>query len=479
MGYRSKLIREDTPKEYRDKPKYSWSQIGQSVQCSWGYWLGRYLKVENKDNIFSLSGSLAHDILDDYKNNKIQQSEMLGLFKEGFNQITSSGYRFDFDEEKNEQMQNKYYNCVLHYFKHYYNEENVSEEEMEYRYWTNIKNRPFSGFVDIKFKQNKKIHIVDYKTSSMYSKQKQEEARGQLILYGKGLIENGVKIKDIRLFWDFLKYARIEFKVPKIYKIAIQNDEMYDELINLGIIKNKKAKSLSINGYENKDFITERNNIGMRLSATLRKLLKAEFYSPDDIKSIIDKTINSNDLSNIPQHIIDKYEIKMLKAYVEIEFDKAILKEVETELLSSVEMIEENVKMMDSFTEEEKFKVWERAPIQQEESFFCSKLCGVNHKCKYFEEYMAEKEMFINDEYRTNYDDLRGDDGEINLDDMDDLDDIDLDLDLEDIILGVENDNNDKKNENDVIDLDDDILGIDNVDDVDNIEIELDEIELD
>lgn len=482
MGSRRHLTREETPEKYRDKPRFSWSQIGQFNQCKWSYYLGRYLKVDDRDNIFSKMGSIVHDILDDYRNDKIKEEEMFGIFKTNFNETIASGFRFDFDEERNEKMQSKYYQDIKHYFKHYYNDEGISEEELEYRYWTDIKKRPFSGFVDRKFKQDKKYFIIDYKTSTMYSESAKQEGRGQLFLYAKGLVDSGIKIKDIRVAWDFLKYAKITYRLPKKYKVTIQNDEMYDELFGYGLVKSKRSKTFTVDNWEDKEFIAERYILGTRMSATLRKMLKNEHYEQEDIDKIVSQTIKSNDFTHIPKNIINKYEIKMLKAYVEVDFNKESIKEVESEIFASIEEIEENVKFMDTLSEDEKYKAWEREDIQENESFFCSKLCGVNHECKYFKQYMDDKELFVDDDYKTDYDDLRGDDEEILIDD-----DIDFDIELDDEIELDDNvgsnvkpksevkskDGGKKKNTNiidDDIDFDIDIL--DELDDMDfDIEI--------
>lgn len=438
----------NVPEKYEGKKRYSWSEFGQFDQCKWSYWLGRFEKEERKDNIYSLCGGIVHDILEDLKSGKIEKENIANRFKEEFNDIMVMGYRFDKDEEKNEQMQSKYYYSIKHYLENYTFDENIEDEQLEYQIWTDVEGRPIMGFVDKYYKQNGSHVIIDYKTSSMYSKSNQEKYQGQLIIYAKELVDKGINPKDIKLYWDFIKYTRITFKTPTTNKVVIESDEMKDALIELGYIKTKRSKYLEIDGFNEEDRLCDRNEIGTKMTASVRKMLKAEYYSDEQIQDIIDKLIKTNNLNAIPQHIINKYEIKMNKAYVEIPFDKDILKETQDMLLEKIIEMESYFKLMEELPKEKQFTVFERPPIDEaNEGFYCSKLCDVNHSCKYYKQYIDDKEIFVNDDMKSQADDYRGSIDNVDLDNEFDLDDLFDELD------NLENDETDV--EEDDFDLDD------------------------
>jgi hypothetical protein len=424
------------PEEYKGRKKYSFSALTSWEECTWGYYLQRLLKVDSKDNFYNLMGAVVHDdCLDSYKNGKITKQEMFEVFKDGFNTIVSEGYRLDSDDGKNEEQLNSYYNCIKHYLLNYYEVDNIDHEENEAEMWTELKGNVFIGYIDHYFSTTEGIHYIrDYKTSSMYAPAKRFHYGRQLILYTKYLLDKGIKYKDIRIMWDFAKYAKLSFKKPRIFKIDIQNDSMLDQLIENGLVKTRRSTKVDILGYEDKTMYPKRDEIGNKLRASLRAMLKFDGYTEEEIESIVKKTSSTNDLKHVPKQIINKYQITIERADVELEFNKKVFKEMENSLLGIIEEIEDSQKINEDRPEDEHYKVYERDKIERFSSFFCIKLCGVNHSCKYFKEFMGEENMMLMDEHKTGADDLRGGE-DFNLDDID-LDDLldsdDIDLDTED-----------------------------------------------
>jgi len=389
------------PEQYRGIKRYSFSEIQSDGQCSWQYYLGRIKtpKEENKDNIYSLSGSIAHDVLEHEKDYEYDGLRMQKQFLNEFNEMASLGYKFSVDESKNEEMLNKYKNNILHYFKYYYKED-IEEEEIEYRIWTYVQDKLISGFVDNKYRDGEYFVIKDYKTSTMYSKADQEKGRNQLIIYAKDLIDKGIPIGKIKLCWDFIKYCNIEYKLPKKIKIDIMEHE-YDDLITRGIIKTRRSKTREIIEIQNSTTTAERTQVGVKFKSSLRKILTYEELNEDVIESILSNLEKTNSMDNIPKDIVDKYEIKFKKCIVYADFNEEVLKRVEEELYEKICIIEKKLKS-------DNYDVWERNPVQDSDSFYCSKLCGVNHVCKYYKEYIENKEMFITPEHQTKVNQFRG-----------------------------------------------------------------------
>jgi len=451
------------PKEFEGIARYSYSMLSSYSDCSWAYYLKRFLKVEDKDNIYSLLGSLTHNILEEFKNNKTNKEDMIKDFKKGFQQVLDDGFRFDTDEEKNEKMINSYKKQISHYFNNYYELDDVFDEEFENHMWCFTKNgkHAYHGFIDYSFKQKKgkatKHYIIDYKTSTMYSKNKLFSYGRQLIMYSRYLSDQKIKLKDIYIGWDFIKYAKITCIKPKIYKIPI-HETQYDKLIEFGLVKSKRSKVYNFNGYEDKEVICKRNEIGLKFRATLKAILKSECYLEKDMNTIIEEVTNSNSLDCIPANIINKYSIKMKRALVEVDLTKESYKQCEEELVDVIDKIEI---ALDRKKDDNDYFVFEREQIEKSDSFFCSKLCGVNHGCKYYKEYKEDNELFINQEHQSDIDELRGnknneEDIELDLGDLilDDIIDTKINLDDE---INLEDSLNDFDDE-DEIDLDDLIL---------------------
>jgi hypothetical protein len=64
----------------------------------------------------------------------------------------------------------------------------------------------FIGYVDLIVKEKDTTRVVDFKTSTEYSGEKKKIHQNQLILYGIALESLGYK--NIKLYWDFLKYEK-------------------------------------------------------------------------------------------------------------------------------------------------------------------------------------------------------------------------------------------------------------------------------
>lgn len=422
------------PEQYKGIKRYSFSEIESGNNCNHAYYLSRIAKVEDLDNIYGIMGNVAHDILEEEKDYDYNGQLMKKEFLKSLSETVSIGFKFSSDESKHESMLLDYKKNVCHYFD-YYKKEEENDVQTEYRVWTWVgegdDKKLISGFVDKNFIDNEGYHIIkDYKTSSMYTKADLPKKAQQLQIYGKDLIDKGIPIDKIKLCWDFIKYTNITCIVPKKQKIEIQPHE-YDELISKGIIKSKRSKTYEITTLENHTVTSKRTEIGVKFKATLRKILNHAEYDEDIIEKILSDLEETNKLSSIPNDIVEAYKISFDKCIMYAPFDLDVLPIIENEIYN-------RIKVVDDIIENENY---EREPVQDSESYYCSMLCGVNHACKYYRDYMDSKEIFINSEYRSNVNDKRSTTLEdISVDDLisqdlNSLDDLDsLDIDLSDLI---------------------------------------------
>jgi len=452
------------PEEYKDLPRYSFSKMQTFDTCKWAYYLNYIKNEENKDNIWSIFGGVAHDILEEIELYNNDTEKMMADFMKKFDETVLKGYKFSNDDEKNNNMMVKYKTNVLDYFKSYEPDE-IDSEEKEYRIFTFVNGHLISGFVDRKFTKDAKYYIQDYKTSSMYTKEGKEEAKEQLIIYAKDLIDKGVSPEDIIICWDFIKYAKITMLEPFKDKIEITDDMNKEELIKNGLIKTKRSTSYTIESLRPKEIIAERNDIGMKIRATLKKIFKAEDIENEDL---LDKLMETNDLNLIPSDIIEKYQIKKEKCIVYEHFDSDVLKQVEDKISDRITNI---VSYEDIYNKSKDESVWEREPINDKESFYCSSLCGLNHACKYYKDYLEAQQVFVDEEYKEDADRFRGSEDDFDVNALDNMlkeeenKHYDLDeLDLDDLFADLEDDDKENKKskleeefvlEDDDLDLDD------------------------
>ena len=423
---------DEIPEQYKNVPRYSFSKMNTFDTCKWAYYLN-YIKDEvNKDNIWSIFGGAAHDILENVKDYNGNKEKMAEDFLSKFYETVLVGYKFATDEEKNDSIMNRYKANVLDYFDSYY-EDDVENEEKEYRIFTYIDGHLIHGYVDRKFTKDGKYYIQDYKTSSMYSKEGKEEAKEQLIIYAKDLVDKGINPEDIIICWDFIKYANISMLEPYKEKIEITDDMNKDELIAKGLIKTKRSNSYTVEELREKVITAERSEIGIKIRATLKKIFKAEDIEND---ALLDQLIETNDLSLIPPEIVEKYKIKKEKCIIYEHFDGETLKQIEEKISDRVVQI---IAMEDIYNKSQDESVWERMPIEGKESFYCSSLCGLNHACKYYKDYLEAQQLFVNDEHKEDADRFRGnDDEELDINALDSLLKSEEDLfgDLDDLEFG-------------------------------------------
>lgn len=349
MAERKKLI---LPKKiidkYGEKPIiWSYSRLGTFNNCVYEYYLSRIKRFKSVDNIYTISGSIAHDILEDFYDGKIKYEDMKKRFEQDFLEIETSDYKFSSDQEKNLSMRNKYKNCVMHFFKNH----QVVESKVltEKHIWIDVRGHLFTGYIDAIHKEGDYFIITDYKTSNIngYKGKKLKQNQKQLLLYALGLHQLGIPLNKIKIRWNFLKYLNIKYSL-KNGKTKITQAERHKWVDK---IKNPLKKD-----------IVEKYDI--------------EEYEAD-IK-IID-LIKQNSLDGLHEDIVNKYKIEDCYVYGDIS------EETITELLDEIE--QDILKILERGKEEDN---WERENIQSNEEFYCNVLCGVRKHCKYYSRYLDE-----------------------------------------------------------------------------------------
>ena len=353
-------------------------------------WMLKYIKhlPENNDkqSAYASLGGAVHDVLEGLYDGNIKYEDMLGQFEDiWMTNIEISQLVFDRnDSTKNENIKNKYYKDLVHFFKNY----NKLTYKMQNEQFVTIKitdDIVMQGYIDAVYKNEDDVFtVVDYKTSTQYSGKAIEEHAAQLVLYSEALRQLGVPKDKIRCCWNFLKYVNVDC------------EQM-----------NGKIKTRTIERYE----------IGEKLQASVKAWLKKLGYE-DQIMEYLDALVQTNDIACLPEDVQSKYAINDCYVYVEDIWDfYEKLKEEIIETIAEINEKTEEYKCLMSIgdVEEAEKLFWDDEESLKAQSYYFNNLCGysittIKPYKAYLDKMTAEKNGDLLGSNKKNNDDLAEDD---------------------------------------------------------------------
>ena len=345
---------------------YSWSKYNQYKGDTYTFFLKYILKIpeDRHDSIYGVFGNAAHDTIESFYKDEIDQDGMLERFEEKLFEFTVGGLKYDrCDEEKNKKIGNKYEACLRHFFKNHQRIANKLKLEMFIP--IKINNILIQGYIDAIHKETRNdkevIVVTDWKTSSIYKGKKIDKEKGQLLLYSYGIHKKlNIPLDQIVARWAFLKYIEVECMQA-----------------------NGKVKSR----------IIERNDIGNSLSSNAKMWLKKSDnkFSEEEIEDYINQISIHNSIDCLPKDVKEKFVIK--DCYVEISLDNESVQELLDDIIKTVEEIK--VKQLE-YNNTKDDKVWWQE-VTDTESYFLANLNGFSAKIhKPYKEYLEKLDMFKN-----------------------------------------------------------------------------------
>lgn len=241
----------DKVKELRaNKVKlWSFSELEQWNGCQLSYKLQRIDRVPQLHSSYSFYGSLAHDIQDSYVLGNIEYKDMLKQFKTRLERLKTLGVLLPKDRKGGLTIQENYEKCLKDYFRHNYTE--ISKDvRVEVEVLNQIGEHWILGYIDylkINRKENGKFYvdIIDFKTSTIFTKEEMKDKARQLILYKILLEKSFPNIIVERVGWDFMKYVNVYYNSKSSKKSRKDNyiEPYYDKLIEeLGEDKEKEIQ---------------------------------------------------------------------------------------------------------------------------------------------------------------------------------------------------------------------------------------------
>lgn len=330
---------EKIKQKYNTDRLWSWSRMNTYMTSKFEYLLKYILKSKEDrcDSCYTTLGTVCHDTLDRFYEGEIKYEDMIDDYNDGFTTaITIADLKFNrSDEEKNKSIGEKYNENLVHFFKNHtvYKYKLLVEKPIV----VNIDGNVFVGYIDALYKDDDDYyHIIDFKSSSIYTGKTLEENSGQLTIYAIGLHQLGIPYDKIKAQFNFLKYCTIKYEQKN------------------GAIK-----------YRN----VERCKIGESLQSNAKTWLKHFGYEPDEYLKML---LDTNGIDCLPEEVKEKYEITDCHVDVDLS-DKAIKKwfDIVTDTLIDIEMREkdyEETKSLQCF--------WDDEADVQAQSYYFANLCA-------------------------------------------------------------------------------------------------------
>lgn len=325
-------------------------------------------KPEDRNNsIYCVSGSNVHDIIEKLYTGQIKYEDMPEAYEDSLFTMNCAELKYNRgDSAKNDAIADKYENCVRHFFKHHQviNFPNKTEHFITVKISDEIY---MQGYVDMLYIEpytdkegnlRKRVHIVDWKTSTRYQGKKIDEEEGQLVIYGEGIRQAlHIPLEDIICEWNFLKYAAVT-------------------------VEQKNGSK--------KDRYIERNIIGESLVNTAKMWLR-HFGYEDNIEKYIDEMVLNNNTDNLPLEVRAKFKIN--DCYVQIPLTEEKIRKLKDDIVKTVKEIKDKKAEYDSTRNENVF--WQE--VTEADEFRLQNLSGYSRKLhKPLDAYLKEKEMFAN-----------------------------------------------------------------------------------
>ena len=357
---------------------WSWSRYHCYKQDKWEYYL-KYILHEKEDrtnSIYCVSGGNVHDIIENLYTGKIKYEDMSEAYEDSLFTMNCAELKYNrSDSEKNEAIANKYENCIRHFFKHH----NLIEFPHKVEHFITIKisdNIYMQGYVDMLFiepytdengNEKKKVHIVDWKTSTRYQGKKIDEECGQLVIYAEGIRQAlNIPLEDIICEWNFLKYVTVTYEQ-----------------------KNGKTK----------DRYIERNAIGESLINTAKMWLKHFEYNEEEIEKYTDEMVLNNNIDCLPKEVREKFVIK--DCYVQVPLSETKIEELKADIINTVGEIDNKTEEYSKTKDENLF--WQ--DVTDADEYRLQILSGYSRKLhKPLDQYLKDKELFKEQEADENDD---------------------------------------------------------------------------
>lgn len=340
MGRKTKEELQEIKKKYGTEELWSWSRFNSYHNSPYEYYLKYIAKKpeDRQDCIYTTTGGMAHNIMEDLYTNKIEYNNMDIDFEDAWMTANIAGLKFDRnDSEKNKKISDKYYKNLKHFFNHHI--KIPYKLQIEQFITVQIGKNVFQGYIDACYKDDDgNYNILDWKTSSIYKGEKALNECGQLVVYAIGLNQMGIPLEKIKICWDFLKYVKVDCKQA-----------------------NGKWTTREI----------ERCEIGSKLQTSAKMWLK-KFGYEDQLLEYLDALSQTNNINCLPKDVRENFVFHDCVVYVDLTQD--LIEKWTTDIVNTIDEIKDKEKR---YYETHDEKIFYDTPEQVEkQSYYFSTLCA-------------------------------------------------------------------------------------------------------
>ena len=158
-----------------NKEKFSFSKLDTFNTCPRSYYLTYIKKVEREENVYGFLGSSFHDCLEKLQKKEITIKEAKDKFLNDIS--TTEIFEMEFPTEKSKK---NYIECLMAYLDSY-ERLPIDNFETEEYFEFEIEGVIMRGYIDLYFIKDNNIYVLDYKTSSKFSKNDLEKKKRKTI----------------------------------------------------------------------------------------------------------------------------------------------------------------------------------------------------------------------------------------------------------------------------------------------------------
>lgn len=350
---------EEIKRKYNTKELYSWSRLETFRTSKYEYFLSYVLhkKQDREDSIYGALGGQVHDVLEKFYSNEINYDNMIELFEDSWTTCYDIAQLcfIRSDKSKNESIAEKYKTDLQHFFK---NHKKIPYKiALEKFLVTKIGDYILQGYCDALYRnEDGKYVIVDWKTSSYFNEKAAKEKCGQLVVYAQSLIQAGVKLEDILICWNMLKYCNVE--------VSMKNG-------------NKKVRTI------------ERCKIGESLVSNARMWLKNYGCDEKETDEYLKRLIDSNSISCLPVEVQEKFSID--DCYVYVPLTQKLIDKWNNEIITTIKDI--NIRLDDYNQTKSEKCFWDTEESVKAQSYYMANLMAYSPNLhKPYAEYLSKLE---------------------------------------------------------------------------------------
>ena len=369
---------------------YSFSRYNLYVSDPYSYFLQyiKHIPQRVSESIYSKSGTLIHETLQDYLEGKIEYDEMIDKYEEGLFLFQAEGFVYDCtDKDKNKTIADKYENSVRLFFKNY--------KPLPYKWLiekpilVETKNDKgkfvFIGYIDQIAKDGDRYIIEDTKSSSIYTGEKKLKESAQLLLYSLGVAQKfNIGLDQIVARWNFVKYMTVTVDLKTKDKTT-------------GLHKTKQKNCI-------------RNQWVKECQADVRKWLEAE-YELDilELENALQTCIERNSLESYPNVM---QHFKLDDCYVNVDLTEENVNNLKNKIIKTLTEVEEKTETAKEYLEiintsdnDDEIKYFDKLlddlwwkEVDRGEEYYFYNLCSYGRDVhKPWNEYLNNKSMFKKD----------------------------------------------------------------------------------